>query len=74
MKGEKLLLRFNSWHPRAEVEQVMQNQHAIGYIGMGYITEEVKGLTVEGVGTHCSKRECRIVPDIETIVHVRRCN
>lgn len=34
---------------RAEVEQVKQNKYAIGYIGMGYITDEVKALKVEGI-------------------------
>ena len=50
MKGEKFAPQVQQLaSTRAEVEQVMQNQYAIGYIGMGYITEEVKALTVEGV-------------------------
>ncbi len=31
------------------VEQIAQNKNAIGYIGMGYLTDTVKGLAVEGV-------------------------
>lgn len=34
---------------RAEVEQVSQNKNAIGYVGMAYVTDEVKALNVEGV-------------------------
>lgn len=33
----------------AIVEQIAQNKNAIGYIGMGYLTDTVKGLAVEGV-------------------------
>jgi len=33
----------------AEVEQVRQNPSGIGYIGMGYITEDIKAISVEGV-------------------------
>ncbi|OAA21233.1 PstS family phosphate ABC transporter substrate-binding protein [Kosmotoga sp. DU53] len=33
----------------AEVERVKQNKYAIGYIGMGYVTDEVKALKVEGI-------------------------
>ncbi|MDK2951191.1 MAG: phosphate transport system substrate-binding protein [Kosmotogales bacterium] len=33
----------------AIVEQVSQNKYAIGYIGMGYLTDTVTGLAVEGV-------------------------
>lgn len=33
----------------AEVERVRQNKYAIGYIGMGYITDEIKALKVEGI-------------------------
>jgi len=50
MKGEKLAPQVQQLaSTRAEVEQVMQNRYAIGYIGMGYITEDVKALTVENI-------------------------
>jgi phosphate transport system substrate-binding protein len=34
---------------RAEVEQVSQNENAIGYVGMAYVTDEVKALKVNSV-------------------------
>ena len=50
MKGEKLAPQVQQLaSTRAEVEQVMQNRNAIGYIGMGYITDEVKAITVDGI-------------------------
>ncbi|HNS35788.1 MAG TPA: PstS family phosphate ABC transporter substrate-binding protein, partial [Mesotoga sp.] len=50
MKGDKLAPQVQQLaSTRAEVEQIMQNKYAIGYIGMGYITEDVKALTVENI-------------------------
>lgn len=50
MKGEKLAPQIQQLaSTTTEVEQIIQNRYAIGYIGMGYITGEVKPLKVEGV-------------------------
>ncbi len=50
MKGDKLAPQVQQLaSTRAEVEQIVENIYAIGYIGMGYITGEVKALTVEGI-------------------------
>ena len=50
MGGEKLAPQVQMLpSTTAEVEQIRQNKYAIGYIGMGYITDDVKALKVEGV-------------------------
>lgn len=50
IEGERLV-PYTQMLPsnRAEVEQVSQNKSAIGYVGMAYVTNEVKALKVEGV-------------------------
>ncbi|MEA2065880.1 MAG: PstS family phosphate ABC transporter substrate-binding protein [Thermotogota bacterium] len=50
LEGERLV-PYTQMLPsnRAEVEQVSQNENAIGYVGMAYITDKVKALNVEGI-------------------------
>lgn len=50
MKGEKFAPHVQMLpSTNAIVERVKQNKYAIGYIGMGYITDDVKALKVEGI-------------------------
>jgi phosphate transport system substrate-binding protein len=50
LEGERLV-PYTQMLPsnRAEVEQVSQNENAIGYVGMAYVTDEVKALKVNSV-------------------------
>jgi phosphate transport system substrate-binding protein len=50
LEGERLV-PYTQMLPsnRAEVEQVSQNKYAIGYVGMAYVTDEVKALKVNSV-------------------------
>jgi phosphate transport system substrate-binding protein len=50
LEGERLV-PYTQMLPsnRAEVEQVSQNTYAIGYVGMAYVTDEVKALKVNSV-------------------------
>ncbi|MFO7882921.1 MAG: substrate-binding domain-containing protein, partial [Kosmotogaceae bacterium] len=50
LEGERLV-PYTQMLPsnRAEVEQVSQNKNAIGYVGMAYVTDEVKSLKVNTV-------------------------
>ncbi|TYC03066.1 MAG: PstS family phosphate ABC transporter substrate-binding protein [Kosmotoga sp.] len=50
IEGERLV-PYTQMLPsnRAEVEQVSQNKSAIGYVGMAYVTNEVKALKVKGI-------------------------
>ncbi len=50
LEGERLV-PYTQMLPsnRAEVEQVSQNDNAIGYVGMAYVTDEVKALKVNDI-------------------------
>ncbi|MEJ5230323.1 MAG: substrate-binding domain-containing protein, partial [Pseudothermotoga sp.] len=50
LHGEKLSPRVQMLESsQAEIESVVKNQFAIAYTGMGYVTDKVKALKVEGV-------------------------
>ncbi|WP_041083894.1 phosphate ABC transporter substrate-binding protein PstS family protein [Thermotoga profunda] len=50
LKGEKLSPRIQMLESsQAEIESVSKNQYAIAYTGMGYVTNQVKALKVNGI-------------------------
>ncbi|HEY8541055.1 MAG TPA: phosphate ABC transporter substrate-binding protein PstS family protein [Pseudothermotoga sp.] len=50
LKGDKLSPRIQMLESsQAEIESVSKNQYAIAYTGMGYVTNQVKALKVNGI-------------------------